>query len=64
LGKFYASGYWVEQERNKMTEQVENTELVGTMTAVHNDIMAHIGISDAVRKIDEAISGRSNSGSK
>jgi hypothetical protein len=47
-----------------MTEQVENTELVGTMTAVHNDIMAHIGISDAVRKIDEAISGRSNSGSK
>ncbi|WP_321429479.1 hypothetical protein [uncultured Methanolobus sp.] len=30
-----------------MTGQVENTELVGTMTAVHNDIMAHIGISDA-----------------
>jgi|UPI000693D8F8 hypothetical protein len=31
----------------KMTGQLENTELAGTMTAVHNDIMAHIGITDA-----------------
>nr|WP_321497130.1 hypothetical protein [uncultured Methanolobus sp.] len=30
-----------------MTGQLENTELAGTMTAVHNDIMAHIGITDA-----------------
>jgi hypothetical protein len=30
-----------------MTEQLENTELDGTMTAVHNDIMAHIGLTDA-----------------
>lgn len=31
----------------KMTKQVKNTELAGTMAAMHNDIMAHIGITSA-----------------